>query len=120
MKKYREEIGKIHLFIVPDGDISAVSLHMARAVARRTERLAVYVSKKMQVNKYILIYLNRLSSLLLCMHLHRTKGLALRREFGILKEPHRNIIYKLFLKCRPYGFYNNLMSSIFIFWNSPK
>ncbi|KJE48895.1 MULTISPECIES: cob(I)yrinic acid a,c-diamide adenosyltransferase [Acidiplasma] len=85
VKKYREEIGKIHLFIVPDGDISAVSLHMARAVARRTERLAVYVSKKMQVNKYILIYLNRLSSLLFMHALASNKRLGIEERIWDIK-----------------------------------
>ncbi len=75
--EYRKEIGKIKLFVIPDGSLQAVSLHMARTVARRTERLAVFVSKQMTMNKYIMIYLNRLSSMLFMQALVSNKRLGI-------------------------------------------
>ncbi len=74
---YRKEIGKIRLFVIPGGSQEAATLHVARSVARRAERIAVYLSKQTSVNKYILIYLNRLSSLLF-MH-----ALVSNRRLGI-------------------------------------
>ena len=85
VKKYREEIGKIHLFVIPGGDISSVSLHLARSISRRTERLAVFVSKKMPVNKYVLIYLNRLSSLLFMHALASNKRLGITERIWDIK-----------------------------------
>ncbi len=84
---YRKEIGKIKLFVIPDGSTAAVSLHIARSVARRTERLAVFVSKQMHMNKYIMIYLNRLSSLLFMQALASNKRLGIiERIWSINRE----------------------------------
>jgi cob(I)alamin adenosyltransferase len=83
--EYRKEIGKIKLFVIPDGSQSAVSLHIARTVARRTERLSVFVSKQMPVNKYILIYLNRLSSLLFMQALASNKRLGITERIWDIK-----------------------------------
>ncbi len=83
--EYRKEIGKIKLFVIPDGSIEAVSLHMARTVARRTERLAVFVSKLMPMNKYIMIYLNRLSSLLFMQALVSNKRLGITERIWDIK-----------------------------------
>ncbi len=85
VKKYKEEIGKIHLFVIPDGDISSVSLHLARSISRRAERLAVFVSKQMPVNKYVLIYLNRLSSILFMHALVSNKRLGITERIWDIK-----------------------------------
>ncbi len=83
--EYRKEIGKIKLFVIPDGSVEAVSLHMARSVARRNERLAVGLSKQMPVNKYVLIYLNRLSSLLFMHALVSNKRLGIVERIWDIK-----------------------------------
>jgi len=83
--EYRKEIGKIKLFVIPDGSQEAVSLHIARTVARRAERLSVFVSKQMHVNKYILIYLNRLSSMLFMQALASNKRLGITERIWDIK-----------------------------------
>ena len=53
-------------FILPGGSKTAALLHLARTVCRRTERTAVHLSllPNEAVDKWILIYLNRLSDFL--------------------------------------------------------
>ena len=51
-------------FILPSGTKTASFAHQARAVCRRAEREVVRLSRKIQVDKKIIIYLNRLADLL--------------------------------------------------------
>ena len=51
-------------FVLPGGTPAAAALHFARAVCRRTERIAVALAQEEPLSKPILIYLNRLSDLL--------------------------------------------------------
>ena len=51
-------------FVLPGGTHAAAALHLARAVCRRTERIAVALAQKEELSKPILVYLNRLSDLL--------------------------------------------------------
>ncbi len=51
-------------FVLPGGTPAAAALHLARAVCRRTERIAVALAQEEDLSKAILIYLNRLSDLL--------------------------------------------------------
>ena len=56
--------GKLPLlrnFILPGGTNTGSSLHMARAIARRVERSIVELSGLEKINKYDLVYINRLS-----------------------------------------------------------
>jgi len=62
--KYEEEIGSIQYFILPGGTKEASLLHLARGIARRAERAAVELSLSESVNPAVIVYLNRLSSLL--------------------------------------------------------
>ncbi|WP_297215001.1 cob(I)yrinic acid a,c-diamide adenosyltransferase [Thermoplasma sp.] len=64
VREMKAEIGKIELFVVPGGSIESASLHMARSVSRRLERRIVAASKVTEINKNVLIYANRLSSVL--------------------------------------------------------
>ena len=48
-------------FILPGGGNAGSSLHMARAMARRVERSIVDLSQNEKINKYDLIFINRLS-----------------------------------------------------------
>lgn len=54
-------------FIFPGGSIPASHTHIARTVARRSERLVVEFSQDQDVNPNILTYINRLSDFLLAL-----------------------------------------------------
>lgn len=58
------ELPPLSTFIVPSGTKAATALHLARAVARRAERRAVAVGHEEKLNPHVVVYLNRLSSLL--------------------------------------------------------
>ncbi|MEM0130044.1 MAG: cob(I)yrinic acid a,c-diamide adenosyltransferase [Thermoplasmatales archaeon] len=64
ISSYLKEIGQIKLFVVPGGSISASSLQLSRAIARRAERRLVELAQRQQVNPNLLQYINRLSSFL--------------------------------------------------------
>ena len=51
-------------FILPGGHTIVSFCHIARCICRRAERISVELSDNEPVNKYILIYLNRLSDYL--------------------------------------------------------
>lgn len=51
-------------FVLPGGTEASARLHVARAVCRRAERLAVALAESGSVNPHALAYLNRLSDLL--------------------------------------------------------
>jgi cob(I)alamin adenosyltransferase len=51
-------------FILPGGSVAGALLHLARAVARRTERCCVALTRSETVPQQILRYMNRLSDLL--------------------------------------------------------
>lgn len=51
-------------FVLPGGSTAASHLHVARAICRRTERLAVSLGKRTELGEDLLIYLNRLSDYL--------------------------------------------------------
>lgn len=60
-----EQLPALKNFVLPGGSPGAASIHLARAVCRRAERLLVLLMKsEPNVNKHLLIYLNRLSDLL--------------------------------------------------------
>jgi cob(I)alamin adenosyltransferase len=64
------EVGELKKFVLPSGSKPYVFLHLARTIARRTERKVVKISKMNNINEYLLKYLNRLSSLLFVMSLY--------------------------------------------------
>lgn len=61
---FENKLTPLKQFILPGGSKSASFLHVARSVCRRCERLIVSLSKNDKINKFIIIYLNRLSDLL--------------------------------------------------------
>jgi len=67
------DVGKITEFILPRGSEGLVRLHWARTVARRAERRVVALSKRETLNRDLLRYMNRLSSLLYQMAVWRQK-----------------------------------------------
>lgn len=59
-----ERLEPLKSFILPGGTEASARLHVARAVCRRAERLAVALAAEHGVNPAALSYLNRLSDLL--------------------------------------------------------
>ncbi|MEZ5099294.1 MAG: cob(I)yrinic acid a,c-diamide adenosyltransferase [Thermoleophilia bacterium] len=59
-----EGLPELTSFVLPGGSEAAARLHVARAVCRRAERLAVGLAADAAVNPAALAYLNRLSDLL--------------------------------------------------------
>lgn len=61
--EWNNELPPLTEFILPYGNKAASSLHVARTIVRRAERLAVAL-KKEHLNQFVLQYLNRLSDFL--------------------------------------------------------
>jgi cob(I)alamin adenosyltransferase len=59
-----ERLEPLKSFVLPGGSEAASRLHLARAVCRRAERVALAASEERPVNPLALVYLNRLSDLL--------------------------------------------------------
>ena len=59
-----EELEPLKEFILPSGKEVGASLHLARSVARRSERLVVALARSEEINPQVVIFLNRLSDLL--------------------------------------------------------
>ena len=55
------ELKPLDSFVLPGGSAAAAHLHLARAVARRAERLMVELAKCEKVGEPALRYINRLS-----------------------------------------------------------
>lgn len=58
------ELPPLKQFILPGGTPGAATLHVARTVCRRAERLTVDAAAQEPINEHAVIYLNRLSDLL--------------------------------------------------------
>ena len=67
-------------FVLPGGSMQVACLQFARAVARRAERAVVALSRKQEMNKHVLEYLNRLSTLLFVLALNVKKSTGLTEE----------------------------------------
>ena len=55
-----ERMPPLTSFLLPGGSHSGAALHLARTVARRSERLAVTVAGREELNPVVVTYLNRL------------------------------------------------------------
>ncbi len=64
--RHNERLSTLTSFVLPGGSALSASLHVARTVVRRAERLAVHLSQTEAglVNPETVKYLNRLSDLL--------------------------------------------------------
>ncbi len=65
--KLEGKLKQLSSFILPGGTVFASQLHLARSVARRTERVIVSLSNQKKINPQILVYMNRLSDFLFVM-----------------------------------------------------
>lgn len=59
-----EKLPELHTFILPGGHSAGAFLHLARSICRRAERIVIPISKKADVSKNVIMYLNRLSDYL--------------------------------------------------------
>ena len=59
-----KNLPKLTAFIIPGGSLEASYLHIIRSIIRRVERKTYTYSKTTDLDKNVLVYLNRLSNLL--------------------------------------------------------
>lgn len=72
-----EALEPLRSFILPGGGAGAAHLHLARAIVRRAERMAVAASTRVALNPQALVYINRLSD-----HLFVLARLVAKSEGG--------------------------------------
>jgi cob(I)alamin adenosyltransferase len=58
------ELPPLKNFVLPGGTPAAATLHIARTVCRRAERITVQLAEEQPINNIGLVYLNRLSDML--------------------------------------------------------
>ncbi len=61
---FNKNLKPLNSFVLPGGSIISSWFHVARTITRRAERNVSNLSDKEKINKYSLMYLNRLSDLL--------------------------------------------------------
>ena len=61
---YNKDLSSLKSFILPGGTLLSCYLHNSRTSARTLERSLVSLSRREELGKYVLIYVNRLSDLL--------------------------------------------------------
>jgi cob(I)alamin adenosyltransferase len=59
-----ETLEELKTFILPAGSVEVAQCHIARCVCRRAERSVVRLSEVSPVDKFVIVYLNRLSDFL--------------------------------------------------------
>jgi cob(I)alamin adenosyltransferase len=62
--RYNKNLEPLNSFVLPGGTVISSWFHLARTVTRRAERNVCGLLDKEKINKYSLMYLNRLSDLL--------------------------------------------------------
>ena len=67
------KIPEMREFVLPGGSLASSYLHLARSISRRAERSVVRLSKKRELSKNLLAFMNRLSSLLFVAALYMNK-----------------------------------------------
>jgi cob(I)alamin adenosyltransferase len=70
---WNESLPELRSFVLPGGGWVAASLHLARTVCRRAERLVVTLRASESVGDQVLPYLNRLSDALFVMSRHASR-----------------------------------------------
>jgi cob(I)alamin adenosyltransferase len=69
-----ETLEPLKSFVLPGGSEVAARLHVARAVCRRAESVALWAADERPVNPLALVYLNRLSDLLFILARAANRG----------------------------------------------
>lgn len=65
--KVMDKMPKFTNFVLPGGGESGASLHVARTVSRRLERLVIRLHRRDTVNAHVIKYINRLSDVLFAL-----------------------------------------------------
>lgn len=78
IRVYEGRIPKLRRFIYPEGHPAGALLHLARAFARRCERILVGLSRRFDVDPMTVSYLNKLSRALFLL----ARYVNLREGFG--------------------------------------
>ena len=73
-------------FIMPGTSSSSAAIDISRTVARRLERVVVSINNSNKVNKFILVYLNRISDLLFVLGRLEDEGKKIKKIRGIRKK----------------------------------
>jgi cob(I)alamin adenosyltransferase len=76
----QRELPELRSFILPGGTPAAALLHLARAVCRRAERSVVTLARAADVDPRTIVYLNRLSDLLLVLARFENQRAGVRDE----------------------------------------
>ena len=76
--KWSASLPQLKNFILPGGGKIGAKLHLARAIARRTERSIAELGRTEKINKTALIYINRLSDWLftLARYVNKQEGIT--------------------------------------------
>ncbi|XP_066144410.1 corrinoid adenosyltransferase MMAB-like isoform X2 [Euwallacea fornicatus] len=63
--KYAKQLPPVEQYIIPGGGVPSASLHVARSICRKTERVICPLVQSEKLDREVLVYLNRLSDFLL-------------------------------------------------------
>ena len=74
------DLDPLKSFVLPGGSPAGASLHSARTICRRAERLAVQAGTSIPINDEALVYLNRLSDLLFVLARWANKQAGVRED----------------------------------------
>jgi cob(I)alamin adenosyltransferase len=74
------ELDPLESFVLPGGSPAGASLHSARTICRRAERLVVQASASTPINEKTKVYLNRLSDLLFVLARWANKQAGVRED----------------------------------------
>lgn len=85
VEHYQKEVGPVRLFVIPGGTEESATLHVARTVCRRLERVIAGSAEEMTISDAVLSYINRLSSVLFMMALAANKRQSVNEKIWELK-----------------------------------
>jgi len=74
------DLKRLKQFILPGGTPAGASLHSARTICRRAERLVVQAGTSTPINEQAVVYLNRLSDLLFVLARWANKQAGVRED----------------------------------------
>jgi cob(I)alamin adenosyltransferase len=81
------DLAPLKKFVLPGGSPVGASLHSARTVCRRAERLAVQAGASTPINDEAVVYLNRLSDLLFVLARWANKQAGMREDTWTPPQP---------------------------------
>lgn len=85
----QEKLPPLREFVLPGGTVANATLHLARTVCRRAERVVVALAQKTEINTDAVKYLNRLSDLFFVLaryvqHELNAPEVTWKKEAGVL------------------------------------